>query len=173
MSKSDLFISKYLPYAEQMQEKTGVPALVALAQSALETGWGSVVPGNMMFGMKAGKSWKGEKQLLQTKEYHSTDKVQYPVVIRIEKLRTGKYKYWIKDYFRKYKSPYYSFLDYARLLTRTRYQKAFQYKDDPIAFAREIAKAGYATDPNYFTMLRSLINKIKKKIEAMKGAEPS
>lgn len=167
MSKSDQFISKYLPYAEQMEQKSGVPALVALAQSALETGWGSVAPGNMMFGMKAGKSWKGEKQLLRTTEYHSTGKVKYPVVIRIEKLKTGKYKYWIKDWFRKYKSPFYSFLDYARLLNRTRYQKAFQYKNDPVAFAREIAAAGYATDPNYFNTLRRIINTIKKKIQDM------
>jgi len=164
--KREDFISKYLPYARQVEEKTEVPALVALAQSALETGWGSVIQGNMMFGMKAGKSWTGERQLLRTTEYHSTAKVKYPVVISIDKLRIGQYKYFVKDWFRKYSSPYYSFLDYSKLLTGSkRYQKAFQYKDDPVAFAREISAAGYATDPNYFNTLRGIISTIKKKIQ--------
>jgi len=165
MTNVEKFYNKYLQYAELMQEQTGVPALVALAQSALETGYGRSCPGNMMFGMKAGKSWKGRKQLLTTTEYHDNPDVKYPVVINIEKLNSGKYKYRIKDYFRAYASPFDSFMDYARILTGlSRYRRAFQYKSDPVAFAREIARAGYATAPNYFQSLRYIINSFKKKI---------
>ena len=153
-----------MPYAQKMQESHGVPALVAMAQSALETGWGRHAPGNMMFGMKAGKSWKGKKQLLTTTEYHSTDQVKYPKVLSITKVSRNRYKYRVKDWFRKYDSPYDSFVDYARLLkSRKRYAKAFNYKDDPYRFAQEVARGGYATAPDYYYRIRVVMDMIKKK----------
>lgn len=164
MIRADQFVEKYYPYAERMEKDFGVPALVAMAQSALETGWGKHAPGNMMFGMKTGKSWKGGKQLLTTTEYHSTDKVKYPEILSITKVSGKRFKYRVKDWFRKYKSPYDSFVDYARLLKRrSRYAKAFDYTDDPYRFAQEIARAGYATAPDYYSRLRNIMYTIKKK----------
>ena len=49
------FITKYKPFAIETERKTGISHLFILAQSALETGWGKNVPGNMMFGVKASK----------------------------------------------------------------------------------------------------------------------
>lgn len=165
MSKVDLFIKKYLPYAQRMEEEFKVPALVAMSQSALETGWGDKAPGNMMFGMKTGKSWTGKRQLITTTEYHDNENFKYPEVISITKVSANRYKYRVKDYFRAYDSPLGSFRDYARLLARNkRYQKAFNYTSDPVLFAKEIARAGYATAPNYFEILRKIINIIKKKV---------
>ena len=38
------FITKYKPYALEIQCKTGISHLFILAQSALETGWGKNMP---------------------------------------------------------------------------------------------------------------------------------
>jgi flagellum-specific peptidoglycan hydrolase FlgJ len=52
--------------------------------------------------------------------------------------------------FAKYESFEQSITEHARFFLRNRrYARALQFKNDPDAFAREIHKAGYATDPNY------------------------
>lgn len=158
------FVETYWPFALRMEGEHGVPALVAMAQSALETGWGMHCPGNMMFGIKAGESWGGKKQLLTTTEYHKTRNVKYPRVISITK-QGNIYKYRVQDYFRAYPSPYESFVDYARLLkTSKRYNKAFQYTDDPYQFAKEIAEGGYATAPRYYQLIAAVMKMIEKRI---------
>lgn len=164
MTKLQAYTEKYLPFAIEMEKKYKVPALVAMAQSALESGFGTAKPGNMMFGIKANKSWTGKKQLLRTREVLSTpDSKKFPEVISVTKRADGKYLYVVRDYFRAYDSPYESFVDYAKFLIKNpRYQAAFNYTD-PVLFAKEIARAGYATDPNYFDKLKSLIGQIEEK----------
>jgi len=49
------FIKQYKPFALETERKTGISHLFILAQAALESGWGKSVPGNMFFGVKAGK----------------------------------------------------------------------------------------------------------------------
>ena len=60
MRKED-FVRKYYKYAKNAVRKTGVPALFALAQSALESGWGKNAPENMLFGIRqgSGKNYGG------------------------------------------------------------------------------------------------------------------
>jgi len=155
------FVQTYLPFA-QASEKYGVPALFALAQSAIETGWGKSTPGNMMFGIKANNNWNGKKQLLKTTEYHSDKSRSYPEIISIEKIGDNKYKYIVKDYFRAYNSPAESFSDHANfLIVNKRYSNAFNYSNNPELFAIEIAKAGYATASTYADLLTSTIQNIK------------
>ena len=158
------FITKFLPFALETERKTGISALFILAQSALETGWGKYAPGNMMFGVKATVSTPPEKrQLVQTTEILSTDKAKFPVIIKIEKRPDGRYKYTVKDWFRKYDSPEESFTDHARLfLTNKRYAKALEVKTDPYKFAEEVAKAGYATEPTYVERLKGVIRKVEE-----------
>lgn len=160
------FITKFLPYALETERKTGISALFTLAQSALETGWGKDAPGNMMFGVKAKESMPAEKrQLVQTTEILATDKEKFPVIISIKKRPDGKYKYTVKDWFRKYDSPEESFTDHAKLfLTNKRYAKALQVKSDPYKFAEEVAKAGYATEPTYAERLKGVIRTIERMI---------
>ena len=157
------FITKFLPYALETERKTGISALFTLAQSALETGWGKDAPGNMMFGVKAKESMPAEKrQLVQTTEILATDKEKFPVIISIKKRPDGKYKYTVKDWFRKYDTPEESFTDHAKLfLTNKRYAKALQVKTDPYKFAEEVAKAGYATEPTYAERLKGVIRKVE------------
>ena len=158
------FITKHLPYALESERKTGISALFILAQSALETGWGQHAPGNMMFGVKATVSTPPEnRQLVQTTEILSTDKAKFPVIISIEKRPDGKFKYTVKDWFRKYDSPEESFTDHANLFVNNkRYAKALLVRSDPYKFAEEVAKAGYATEPTYAERLKGVIRTIER-----------
>ena len=158
------FYEKYKPFALETERKTGISHLFILAQSALETGWGNRAPGNMMFGVKASISTPPEKrQLVQTTEILASDKAKFPVIISIEKRPDGRFKYIVKDWFRKYDSPEESFTDHANLfLNNKRYAKALLVKSDPYKFAEEVAKAGYATEPTYAKRLKGVIRTIEK-----------
>jgi len=158
------FYEKYKPFALETERKTGISHLFILAQSALETGWGNRAPGNMMFGVKASISTPPEKrQLVQTTEILASDKAKFPVIISIEKRPDGRFKYIVKDWFRKYDSPEESFTDHANLfLNNKRYAKALLVKSDPYKFAEEVAKAGYATEPTYAERLKGVIRTIEK-----------
>ena len=53
-----------------------------------------------------------------------------------------------------------SLRDHALTLSsRSRYAPAFAYSDAPNQFAAEVHKAGYATDPNYTTLLTGIMAK--------------
>lgn len=160
------FIQTYYPFAKRVQDETGIQAIALLAQSAKETGWGKAAPGNMMFGVKAGSSWKGDKQLITTTEIHSTANVKYPVIISVEKMSNGKFKYKVKDYFRKYPTPYESFRDHANLIaTNARYKTAYNNRNDLSVYFSEMAKAGYATDPNYYNSMLDVVKSVTQRVE--------
>lgn len=158
------FYEKYKPFALETERKTGISHLFILAQSALETGWGKSAPGNMMFGVKASISTPPEKrQLVQTTEILANDKAKFPVIISIEKRPDGRFKYIVKDWFRKYNSPEESFTDHANLFVNNkRYAKALLVRSDPYKFAEEVSKAGYATEPTYAERLKGVIRTIEK-----------
>jgi flagellum-specific peptidoglycan hydrolase FlgJ len=148
---------------------TGVPALATLAQAAWESGWGRFAIGNMFFGVKDTDGLNGNEQLLTTTEYHSTPNVEYPVVISITPVMLAgnrRFKYKVKDYFRKYNTPSESFADHGRFLHKNpRYKTALKFKADPYKFIDEVAKAGYATDPNYAANIKSVMRMIEKYIK--------
>lgn len=170
------FINKYSQFAKEAEKITGVPALVTLAQSALESGWGKSAPKNNFFGHKADRNWKGEKQLLTTSEIlPSTDKSNYkfPQVLSVtpyldssgKQRRNSKnellFRWLVKDNFRAYPTPLEAFIAHGNFIKNNeRYKKAFQ-TDTPEGFAIEVAKAGYATDPNYSNKLINLISLFK------------
>ncbi|MBY5406352.1 DUF2272 domain-containing protein [Rhizobium leguminosarum] len=115
---------------------TGVPASVTVAQAIVETGWGKHTIGSAknLFGIK-GKGPAGSVTV-PTKEYVNGQWVT------------------IQAAFAKYNSFEESITEHARFFLRNkRYAKALSVKGDAEAFAREIHKAGYATGPDYATML--------------------
>ena len=159
------FVKKYKPFALESEKKTGISHLFTLAQAALESSWGKSVPGNMFFGVKAGKDTPAnKKQLLTTTEILSSPNLKhlFPLVISVKMLPSGKYKYTVKDWFRKYDTPEECFTAHAEFFFRNkRYAKALLVKADPYKFAEEVAKAGYATAPNYAKILKDVIKIIE------------
>ncbi|WP_062062669.1 glycoside hydrolase family 73 protein [Aquimarina longa] len=170
------FVIRYYEYAKKASEKSDMPILFALAQCALETGWAKHIKGNMMFGMKkgSGRNYGGwterQTQLITTTEYSNSNNRKFPFIFYGYPIRAnGKWKYKIKDVFRAYPSPLYSFIDWAGLLFQNRrYRYALQYKKDPYRFAEEIANAGYATDPNYARKVKRIMKDIEQIIALKK-----
>lgn len=158
------FVEKYYPFAKLTEEETGVDARFTLAQAALESAWGESAPGNMFFGIKASKDTPDDKkQLLRTREVLRYPNVAFPEVISVTQRKDGRYDYVVKDWFRKYETPEGSFTDHANFFSKySRYKKALEVRHDPYLFAEEIAKVGYATDPNYAASLKKIIKMIEK-----------
>ncbi|MEB3004643.1 glycoside hydrolase family 73 protein [Capnocytophaga sp. G2] len=153
------FLEKYRPFALVTERKTGISHLFILAQAALETGWGAHAPGNMFFGIKATATTPADaRQLLKTVEILPTRKATFPQVLSITALPNGTYRYVVRDWFVKYPTPEASFTAHAQLLMKNpRYRQAMKYKSDPFRLAQEIARAGYATDPNYAQKLIKIL----------------
>lgn len=140
--KPSEFIAKYLPLAQGVQDKYGVPVSVTLSQAAIESSWGENWKSNQFFnyfGIKADKSWTGPVFSSGTKEEVNGTKV--PTV----------------GLFRKYGSIAESFDDYGLFLTTNqRYGPAFK-QTNSYDFGYQVAKAGYATDSNYYNMMQSIM----------------
>lgn len=162
------FVKKYYPDALLTQQKTGISAIAILAQGAVESGWGKVAPGNMLFGVKDTDGVNGNEQLLVTTEYSRSATAKFPRIVSVKPVvRNGQkwFKYTIKDYFRKYETPEECFTDHAKFfLVNKRYAKALLVKNDPYLFIDAIAEAGYATDPNYAKSLKAVARMIEKLI---------
>lgn len=132
------FIECIAPGAVKGQIKYGVKASLTLAQAALESGWGKSGIGNNLFGIKCGDGWEGKKQLVWTTEVVNGTRIK------------------IQDWFRDYDSVDESVEDHAKLLTNSRYAPVIAAKDYREA-CRQVQACGYATDPNYATLLISMI----------------
>lgn len=159
------FIKQYKPFALETERKTGISHLFTLAQAALESGWGERGVGNNFFGIKATKDTPANnKQLFKTTEVLNAPNLGYkfPQVMSIYQLSSGKYKYEVKDWFRKYDTPEECFTDHAQFFFKNkRYAKALLVKADPYKFAEEVAKAGYATATNYADSLKKIIKMLE------------
>ena len=167
MSK-DLFVINNFKHAKRVQVETGIQADAVLTQAALESGWGKYAVGNMYFGVKDTDGSNDNEQLLTTTEYHRSADKKYPVIISVTPCIINNqhyFKYRVKDYFRKYPSPYESFLDHANFLKKNgRYKKALAVSSDSKEFLRAIADAGYATDPQYKKKLLGTLETIQELI---------
>lgn len=132
------FVTELWPHAQRAAAELGVCPKTLLAQVALETGWGKHrIDGthgsaNNLFGIKATAAWKGERTTVATTEFaNGTPRTQ-------------------NADFRAYDSAQASFDDYVALLKHSpRYADALKAGTDGHRFARELQRAGYATDPNY------------------------
>jgi flagellar protein FlgJ len=146
-SNAQQFVSAQAQSAARVSAESGIPADFMIAQAAHETGWGRrEIRGRdgsnsyNLFGIKAGPGWNGPSVTITTTE-----------VIDGEPRK-------VQAQFRAYSSYEDSFRDYAKLIgTSPRYAAARRATDDPSAFARELQRAGYATDPNYAAKLSRVI----------------
>lgn len=131
------YIEMYKDIAIKEMKASGIPASITLAQGILESGSGKgrlAVKANNHFGIKC-HNWKGARI------YHDDDKAQ--------------------ECFRKYTNAEFSFRDHSEFLTkRKRYAKLFTLdKNDYKGWAKELRRAGYATDKKYPQKLISLIER--------------
>jgi len=160
------FFNTWIGPARATQKRFGIPWEVTLAQLAVETGWARFAPGNNAFGVKADGGWKGRKSLRRTREVHPTADHKYPKIYSVTEKQSGNppkttYEYIVDDWFRDYDSIDDSFRDRASVLQGDNY-RATRGVTDPIEFARAVAKAGYATDPNYFPALSGVIRPLQR-----------
>ena len=142
MSDPNAFIAKIGPAARASMQATGIPASFTIAEAALESGWGGsqlAAQAMNLFGVKADAAWKGPVLTMQTREFL---KGAWCVV----QARWRKYSDWqgCMD-------------DHAAFFrTNPRYKAALACKDG-LSFARAVAAAGYATDPQYAQKLTAII----------------
>jgi len=162
------FVKTYLPFARACEQKSRISAAFTLAQAALESAWGEAAPGNMFFGVKDSDGINGNEQLLRTTEYSQRSDLQFPEIISVEPvIRNGQkyFKYVVKDYFRKYDTPEDCFNDHAQFFYKNgRYRYAIGVANNPYQMAIQVAKAGYATDPDYEQKLIGVIKTIENEI---------
>jgi flagellar protein FlgJ len=145
-SQQGRFILTAAEAARESQRVTGVPASVTIAQAILETFWGTsrlARENNNYFGIKA-------------REHPGTAGVVWydvwEVINGASVMQSAP--------FRAYKSPADSFVDHGQFFQQNpRYAAALAARDDPRQFAREINRAGYATDPGYAPKLIGLMDR--------------
>ena len=140
--KPDDFIAAIAPAAKASAATTKIPASFTVAEAALESGWGSsqlAAQGFNLFGVKADHAWAGETLTMRTREFLDGQWVLVPALWR-------KYADWLG-----------AIQDHAAfLLHNPRYKLAFDHADGE-GFARAVAAAGYATDPDYAAKVCSVI----------------
>ena len=147
------FIDKLRVPAEQASSSTGIPAHLILGQAALESGWGKreikMADGSNsynLFGIKAGKYWKGKVAEVTTTEYHNGVASQ-----QVQR-------------FRAYGSYAESFQDYAKLLNNNPRYSGVTGQEDAKVFAQGLQQAGYATDPHYADKLVGVIGSVSTRV---------
>jgi flagellar protein FlgJ len=105
----------------------GVPPVGLLAQAALETGWGSAVPGNNLFGIKAAAGQA------------STPRATHEMIDGALVPETAR--------FRDYDSALACITDYIRLIQANFHNVIGQ--GSVMSFANALQAGGFATDSNY------------------------
>lgn len=135
---TEAYIKKYRKIAIKEMRRYGVPASITLAQGILESGSGNsrlAKKGRNHFGIKCTSDWHGRTMR------EDDDKKD--------------------ECFRRYRKAKHSYRDHSEFIaTKKRYEFLFEYdKRDYKAWANGLKKAGYATNPNYPSLLISLIEK--------------
>lgn len=151
------FLAKLFIPARIASENSGIPHLLIVAQAALESGWGQRqiltaegTPSHNLFGIKAGKNWRGKVNNIVTTEYIDGKAVK------------------IRDDFRVYPSYFEAVTDYVNLLTQSKRYAKVAAANTPEQAAIALQAAGYATDPGYAKKLIQLIQQLKNTTSQVK-----
>lgn len=137
-NKTEIYIERYNSIAVNEMNRYNIPASITLAQGILESGNGEsrlATQANNHFGIKCHDNWNGETIVEDDDEKG--------------------------ECFRKYKTVAESYRDHSRFLAeRKRYLFLFEYEiTNYKKWARGLKKAGYATNPNYSSLLIDLIDR--------------
>lgn len=142
------FVHRLWDFAKQAAAKLSVAPEAILAQAALETGWGKHIIqaqngelSHNLFAIKADTRWSGKDVVTGTLEFQNG-------VMQREQAR-----------FRAYASFSESFEDYVDFLrSNPRYRSALSVGNNGEEFISQLQRAGYATDPEYASKIRSIMN---------------
>ncbi|WP_445736410.1 glucosaminidase domain-containing protein [Mariniflexile sp.] len=137
IASTEDYIAAFKTVAQEEMRLYGIPASITIAQGILESNSGKgrlSVEANNHFGIKC-HDWTGERI------FHDDDADQ--------------------ECFRKYNDAKYSYRDHSLFLSqRSRYAALFKLKkEDYKGWAKELRKAGYATDKKYPDKLIDLIER--------------
>ena len=143
------FVERLWAHAVAAQRSTGVPAHYVVGQAALESGWGRreirLADGGRshnVFGIKAGREWRGRTVDVTTTEYID-----------------GRPQRMVQR-FRAYDSYADAFRDWSTLIGgQPRYGRVMRATGAVGDYARGMQQAGYATDPEYGAKLERAIHK--------------
>ncbi|MFI5935528.1 sporangiospore maturation cell wall hydrolase GsmA [Actinoplanes sp. NPDC051494] len=142
------FIRASVPGAQRGWREFGVPPSVTIAQAILESGWGrsglSAVDRNY-FGIKCQNGGFGK--LANGCHTYVTEECTKAGVC-----------FTTTGVFRTYASQAHSFRDHGNFLrVNPRYEGAFAYTTSANKFIWKVWKAGYATDPKYYTKVTGIM----------------
>ena len=135
------YVKRFSPVAVAEMKKYGIPASITLAQGLLESDAGQsrlAVNNSNHFGIKCfARNCKPGHCSNHSDDSH-------------------------KDFFRKYESVWESYRAHSLFLQRSRYQHLKKIpRSDYKSWAKELSKAGYATDKKYANKLVTLIENMK------------
>jgi len=135
---AEQYIAQYASTAVSEMKRSGIPASITLAQGLLESSNGNsplACVANNHFGIKCHTEWTGQTFYMDDDEKN--------------------------ECFRHYNSACISYTDHTDfLMTRSRYAFLFEYDHtDYVNWAKGLKQAGYATNPQYPTLLINLIEK--------------
>ena len=155
----DDFIKAMYPLAVKAATALGgIDPNALLTQWGFESAWGQKVSGkHNYFGIKADKSWTGDKKDVMTHEFVAGQKIKIP------------------QPFRSYSSPEEAVDDYVKFLKNNkRYTKAGVFNAKTSSeFFTALQSAGYATDPNYASKLTAATASTASKTASLMPVAPS
>lgn len=143
------FVSELMPFAQRIGQESGIDPRLMVAQAALETGWGKHMiegdgnePSFNLFGIKADSRWNGDAVTITTTEFR------------------GGVAMKERADFRAYPDYEASFRDYVEFLqSNPRYKDVLSSAGEPEVFVEKLQQAGYATDPEYGSKIRRIMNR--------------
>ena len=141
------FVAALAEPAERVGQELGIHPLALIAQAALETGWGR----HLMADESGEKSWN----LFGIKARQGQPAVEADT----QEFRDGRMQSE-RAAFRWFESLEEAFDGYASLIGRSpRYRQAVAEGQDPERYARELQRAGYATDPDYASKIINILRR--------------
>jgi len=141
----EAFVASIAPTAKAVAEELGIDPRIVIAQAALETGWGTSVTGNNLFGIKS--HGKQDGLMVQTHEVVDGERIK------------------VRDSFRQYDSYEDSIADYGSFLQQNKRYKPMLRAATLQEQVEALGKSGYATDPEYADKVMAIAK--SKRLEAL------
>lgn len=161
------------------RQATDIAPEFVTAQAILESGWGiSRIGRYNIFGITKGSNWNGKTVLVLTHEYFNTPDRKFTPperVVSVAKCKAAnRWLYTVYRQFKDFDSLEDCLREHTRLLQKPGFADAWPYRHNAVEFTRRICDnrgSKYATSPQYFALLTSLIKTVLHICE--KNSSPS